>query len=88
MQHFWFLSFARSIFPSHQNANSKGLCDLECDCSAITMNTDLVRKQGIITGEAILSGTHKINKLGGITREVEGAQDSKTKGSLFTRCSQ
>ena len=52
------------------------------------MNTDLVRKQGIITGEAILSGTHKINKLGGITREVEGAQDSKTKGSLFTRCSQ
>lgn len=52
------------------------------------MNTDLVRKQGIITGEAILSGTHKINKLGGTTREVEGAQDPKTKGSLFTRCSQ
>jgi hypothetical protein len=88
MQHFWFLSFARSIFPSHQNVNSKGRCDLKCYSSTLTMNTDLVRKQGILTGEAILSGTQKINKLGGITREVKGVQGPETKVSLFTRRSQ
>ena len=52
------------------------------------MNTNLVRKLGILTGEAILSGTQKMNKLGGITREVEGVQGPETKVSLFTRRSQ
>jgi hypothetical protein len=41
MQHSWFLSFARSIFPSHQNVNSKGRCSLKYYCSILIMNADL-----------------------------------------------
>lgn len=42
MQHFWFLSFARSVFPSHQNPSPKGRRDPKCYCSTLAMNTGLV----------------------------------------------
>jgi hypothetical protein len=42
-------------------------------------------QQGILTGEAVLSGTHEINMVGGTTREVEdaglGIQEQKVRTS-------
>ena len=74
MQHCQFLSVTRSIFTSHQNAYVQGWCGPRSCCSPLATCTDpVLAHQDILTGDTIMSGSHKIEEVWGLVYEVEGA---------------